>query len=71
MLTVSILVNGHPIYTRSAVNVETTRVKGIGRKERDLCTYKLDDGKEILHYPDEGAIPLAIQMLEKIVEVKK
>lgn len=63
MITVSILINGQPIYTRSAVRV-TTGDKGIN-------TYQLDDGTHIFHRYDDGAIPLAIQMLKTIHEVKK
>jgi len=62
MITVSILINGHPIYTRSAVNVgEDANYPGRHR-------YALDDGSELMHTRDDGAVPLAIQMLGTIKE---
>lgn len=60
MITVSILINGQPILTRSAVN------KGKGTKTK--CKYQLDDGNTILHDPNDGAASLAIKMLGCIKE---
>ena len=57
MITVTILINGQPIYTRSAVN-----------RRRDIGKYVVDDGSLIEHNPDDGAVPLAIKMLESIQE---
>jgi hypothetical protein len=59
MLTVSILINGEPIYTRTVVN----RRKEIGK-------YICDDGTKIDHDPDDGAVELAIKALKTIHEVK-
>lgn len=59
MITVQILINGEAIYVRSAVN----RLKETGY-------YISDDGKKIKHDPKDGAVPLAIKMLEQIKEVK-
>lgn len=62
MITVSILINGQPIFTRTAVN------KGKPRPEAEYCIYKMDDGKNILHAPSKGAVELAIKMLKEIKE---
>lgn len=59
MLTVSISINGEPIYTRTAVN----RIEEMG------C-YLSDDGRKILHNPKDGAVDLAIKLLKTIKEVK-
>lgn len=59
MLTVSILINGEPIYTRSVVN-------RIAKKGGYVC----DDGTIIRHDPDDGAVKLAIKALKTIHEVK-
>lgn len=62
MISVAIMINGNPIMARSAVN------KGEVDKNRPECVYKLDDGTEIIHDPDDGAVKLAIEMLETIKE---
>lgn len=61
MITVSILINGNAIATRSAVNV------GITPEEKSI--YKLDDGNTILHRREDGAVVLAIEMLKCVKEV--
>lgn len=63
MITVSILINGQPIFTRSAVNT------GAADKSGRTC-YKLDDGNCVMHHREKGAVPLAISMLKKIKEPK-
>ena len=63
MLTVSIFINGNPIYTRTVVNVTK------GGKAR-THVYEIDTGERITHDPKDGAIPLAIKLLESIHEVK-
>jgi hypothetical protein len=61
MITVSILINGHPIFTRSAVNQS--------KKDKDGNTlYKTDCDHIIKHKPDDGAIVLAKKMLDLITE---
>lgn len=61
MITVAVLINAQPIYTRSAVHVDD-KPKGVG-------IYKLDDGQLIEHKVSEGAVVLAKKMLDTIVEV--
>lgn len=58
MLTVTISINGEPIYTRTVVN----RIKTKGG-------YVCDDGTIIKHNPNDGAIALAKKALDTIVEV--
>ena len=64
MITVAILINGQPIYTRTAVN------KGAIPDNMDVCLYEVDDGSFIRHDPNEGAVVLAKKMLDKIKESK-
>lgn len=59
MLTVSILINGEPIFTRTVVN----RIEEKGG-------YVSDDGTIIKHDPKDGAIALAIKALKTIKEVE-
>lgn len=60
MITVSILINGQPIYTRSA-----RRETGF---TNEVCTYKCDDGSILVHCYNDGAVSLAHQMLNTIKE---
>ena len=55
MIGVYITINGTTIYARTAVN--RLREKGV---------YVSDDGTAIKHNPDDGAVALAIKMLETI-----
>jgi hypothetical protein len=59
MLTVSISINGEPIFTRTVVN----RVEETGK-------YICDDGSFIEHNYEEGAVALAIKALKTIKEIK-
>lgn len=59
MISVSIFINGKPIYTRTAVN----RIK-------EKACYILDDGSKVIHNEKDGAVELAIKMLKTIKEVK-
>lgn len=59
MLTVSISVNGEPIYTRTVVN-----------RKKESGVYICDDGSKIKHNMDDGAVALAIKALKTIKEVK-
>jgi hypothetical protein len=60
VLTVAIMVNGEPIYARSAVRVEDL--------EDNHGRYEVDDGSELVHDPDEGAVELAEKLLQTIDE---
>lgn len=62
MITVAILINGQPIMARSAVNQ--------GRQPDGRTRYLVDDGSEILHVREAGAVPLAIEMLKTLKESK-
>lgn len=65
MITVAILINGQPIFARSAVN------KGVAQPRNgshDRCRYRLDTGDDIEHYPPDGAVALAIKMLQTVRE---
>lgn len=55
MITVSILINGEPIFTRTAVN----RISEKGG-------YVVDTGEIVKHDPDDGAVKLAIKLLKTI-----
>jgi len=69
MLTVSISINGNPIYTRTAVNVSNNEggiVKAAGQPDM----YRVDDGQVVRHNPKEGAVALAHLLLDTIHEVK-
>lgn len=57
MITVAILINGYPLYTRTAVN----RIPSQGG-------YRMDDGSIVKHDPKKGAVKLAIKMLKTIQE---
>lgn len=57
MIGVYITINGEPIFARTAVN-----------RLRERGVYVSDDGSEIQHNPDDGAVALAIKMLQTIQE---
>lgn len=70
MITVTISINGAPIYARSARNIGPL----VGDQETltsfaGMCVYKLDTGEEITHKRDDGAVALAHEMLKTIREV--
>lgn len=58
MLTVSILINGQPLYTRSCFREE----EGI---------YRVDDGSVILHNYNDGAVLLAHKLLDTMYELRR
>ena len=61
MITVSILINGEPIFTRTAVNK--------GEAKSSVHTkYHLDSGNTVMHNPKHGAVKLAKLMLDDINE---
>jgi len=55
VIGVYITINGRPIFARTAVN-----------RLQERGVYVADDGLEIKHNPDEGAVALAIKLLETI-----
>lgn len=57
MITVSILINGEPIFTRTAVN-----------RIREEGGYVVDTGEIVKHAPKDGAVKLAIKLLKTIKE---
>lgn len=63
MITVTIFINGSPIYTRSACNQEDVNKKGETK-------YEMDTGEFLRHSRDSGAIELAKKMLDTIKELK-
>jgi hypothetical protein len=61
MITVSVDINGHTIFARSAINT--------GKRTDDgEIVYLVDDGSTIYHFPINGAVPLAIELLQRIKE---
>ncbi|MCP6727643.1 MAG: hypothetical protein KJI69_06555 [Patescibacteria group bacterium] len=68
MITVSILINGQPIATRSAKRIKDFKhVKT--EKNKKVSLYRMDDGEEIIHAPSDGALKLAKKMLDRIKEI--
>lgn len=66
MITVSILINGQPIYTCSAIN-EGEYICGL-KKFSGYCRYRTDSGIVLIHKPDDGVVKLAKLMLATIQE---
>lgn len=58
MLTVSILINGEPLYTRSCVNT--------GEVKNGRTMYRVDTGVDVWHDIEDGAVPLAQKLLKTI-----
>lgn len=61
MITVSIFINGTPIFTRSARNITGT-LSGLNE-------YRVDTGDIISHLREDGAIQLAHKMLDTIYDI--
>lgn len=61
MITVTILINGHPTFTRSARN--------IGMDKDGKHKYRVDTGDILYHKREDGAVPLAIMMLETVKNI--
>jgi hypothetical protein len=59
MITVAILINGHPIVARNAVNQKCEDDKG-------RTKYLTDSGEIIWHDPSDGAVKLAHMLLDTI-----
>ena len=60
MMSVSISINGEPIFARSAGNK--------GERPGGVSEDLVDEGSRILHVPGDGAVALAIEMLKTIKE---
>ena len=60
MITVAILINGHPLMARSASNK--------GESHNGLTAYHVDDGSVVFHKQEDGAVALAIELLKTIKE---
>jgi hypothetical protein len=63
MITVSISINGGVIATRSATNTGKVNSDDVPNE------YRVDDGRIIRHKPNDGAVKLAIKLLQGIREV--
>ena len=61
MITVTILINNNPIFTRSARNTLTMI--------DDKTVYNVDTGEQILYKRTDGAVKLAKLMLDTIKEL--
>ncbi len=59
MISVAVLINGHPIYARSAVRRSSNGTES--------C-YQVDDGTYVNHKPEDGAVVLAKKLLDTIKE---
>jgi hypothetical protein len=59
MITVAILINGHPIVAKNAINQGKQNKKGETK-------YKTDSGEIIWHKPEDGARELAKKLLDTI-----
>lgn len=70
MITVSISTNGEPIFARTAVNRGTQKTGRPGDAS-ELHVYEVDDGTNVLHCPNEGAVALAHKLLDTICEQKE
>ena len=60
MITVAILINGNPLMARSATNT--------GKSCGGGTVYQVDDGSQVIHNPEDGAVALSIKLLKTIKE---
>jgi len=60
MITVTVSINGNPIFTRSAWNT--------GKNLKEVTVYKLDTGDKIVHHRKDGAVKLSKMLLDTIKE---
>ena len=67
MISVIVYINDRPIYMRNALNITHDHGTKI---DESLDKYKCDDGTMLAHNRDDGAVKLAIKMLETIEEMK-
>lgn len=61
MITVTISINGSPIFTRSATQELPMQKDG-------KYPYDIDTGETVLHHPNDGAVALAKMLLDTITE---
>lgn len=61
MLSVCILINGNPLTARSCHNTED-------ENERGEVRYRVDDGSDVWHDPEDGVVALAKKLLDTIRE---
>lgn len=61
MITVTVYVNGAPIFTRSARNT--------GREKNGVYEYKVDTGDVLMHKRTDGFVPLIKQMLDTVSDI--
>lgn len=65
-LIVKVFVNEKMILVGSAVRIKPK--KGTPKKD-EICTYRLQNGKEICHFYSDGAVPLAKRIIENAESV--
>ena len=58
VITVAILINGHPLMARSASNK--------GESHNGLTAYHVDDGSVVFHKQEDGAVALAMSYAEEL-----
>lgn len=63
MLTVAVYINSLPIILETAVNTGQSTEDFDGR---NCCIYRDKDDYLIYHCPKDGAVALAIKLLEKV-----
>ena len=71
MITVQILINDRVVICRSARNISPTPPPvGTPQQRRygEWCLYHVDDGRELTHRREDGAIKLAVEMLKGVAE---
>ncbi len=61
MITVTVFINGSPIFTRSARN--------LGESSNGIYKYRVDTGDIIQHRRDDGFVPLVKMMLDTIEDI--
>lgn len=63
VITVNVLINGQPIFTRSAARIEG--------EPGEVCVYRVDDCITLRHHYNDGALVLAHKLLDCITEPKR
>lgn len=62
MITVSVAVNAVVVASRSAIRTDDVNRNGEVR-------YRVDDGADVWHHPDEGAAELGKKLLDRLVNL--